>query len=142
MTTFKLQHPQDLISRLFMLEYIRELGIETILSKLSEGEKKFWAYKFESEDSEEYDFNWEYLLFVIPVNNMSNIMERYLSEIDKIEENRKTLLDKQREAVIEERIGTPASINLMDYAKSEIDRSKNASELHYGSDRAILPGRR
>lgn len=141
MTTFKLQHPQDLISRLFILEYIRELGVDTIVSKLSDGERKFWVYKFESEDSEEYDFNWEYLLFVIPITNLSHIMERYLSEIEVIEANRQDFINKQKEELIQERIGAPASINLMDYAKSEIDRSKNALELHYGSDRTILPGR-
>lgn len=141
MTTFKLQHPQDLISRLFILEYIRELGVDTIVSKLSDGERKFWVYKFESEDSEEYDFNWEYLLFVIPITNLSHIMERYLSEIEVIETKRQDLINKQKEELIQERIGTPASINLMDYAKSEIDRFKDGDKLHYGSDRTILPGR-
>ena len=49
---FKLQHPEDLISRLFILEYIRELGVEKIKEKLTEGETKFWLYSFEGDNSE------------------------------------------------------------------------------------------
>lgn len=142
MTTFKLQHPQDLISRLFILEYIRELGIDTIISKLTDGEKRFWTYKFESEDREEYDFNWEYLLFVIPIGNLSHIMERYLEEIDSIETSRQEFINKQKEELIQEKLSTPVDMNLMDFAKAQIDQSKDASLLHYGSDRGILQGGR
>ena len=39
---FKLQHPQDLVSRLFILEYIKELGVDIIQPKLTEGEAHFW----------------------------------------------------------------------------------------------------
>ena len=35
MNMFKLQHPQDLISRLFILEYIKELGVDLVVKKLS-----------------------------------------------------------------------------------------------------------
>ena len=73
---FKLQHPQDLISRLFILEYVKELGVDLVIDRLSEGERNFWVYKFEGDENIQYDFNWEYLLFVIPLSNLSKIMER------------------------------------------------------------------
>ena len=41
---FKLQHPQDLVSRSFILEYIKELGPDTIKEKLTDGEANFWLY--------------------------------------------------------------------------------------------------
>ena len=89
---FKLQHPQDLVSRLFILEYIKELGVDIIQPKLTEGEAHFWLYKFEGEDNTvQYDFNWEYLLFVIPLSNLSHIMERYLDEVEEIEIPESTL---------------------------------------------------
>lgn len=48
---FKLQHPQDLVSRLFILEYIKELGPNTIKEKLTDGEANFWLYKFEGREN-------------------------------------------------------------------------------------------
>ena len=107
---FKLQHPEDLISRLFILEYIRELGVEKIKEKLTEGETKFWLYSFKGDNSEtQYDFNWEYLLFVIPLPNLSKITERYLEDIEGIE------------AKIQEELSRPADINLYDIAKADMD---------------------
>ena len=94
---FKLQHPQDLVSRLFILEYIKDLGPNTIKEKLTEGESNFWLYNFKGEeDTLEYDFNWEYLLFVIPLSNLSHIMERYLGEVEEIEKKRRLNVDAIR----------------------------------------------
>ena len=98
---FKLQHPQDLVSRLFILEYIKELGPNTIKEKLTDGEANFWLYKFEGEEKIEYDFNWEYLLFVIPLSNLSHIMERYLDEVEKIEQKRQSKYNKYKELYFE-----------------------------------------
>ena len=82
---FKTTHPADLVSRMFILEYIKDLKVEKVQPQLSEGEQKFWLYKFEGENQIEYDFNWEYLLFVIPLENLSKIMERFIDEIEVIE---------------------------------------------------------
>ena len=129
MNMFKLQHPQDLISRLFILEYIKELGVDLVVKKLSEGEKNFWVYKFEGDENIQYDFNWEYLLFVIPLSNLSKIMERFLPEIEVIEKNRTALLQKKREEIQQEKLATPVDMNLMDMAKAEIEKSKSGEWL-------------
>lgn len=127
---FKLQHPQDLVSRLFILEYIKELGVDIIQPKLTEGEAHFWLYKFEGEDNTvQYDFNWEYLLFVIPLSNLSYIMERYLDEVEEIEKKRQSQYKKLIQEKYEQEAAEPAEINLYDYAKADIEQKNNPSNL-------------
>lgn len=127
---FKLQHPQDLVSRLFILEYIKELGVDIIQPKLTEGEAHFWLYKFEGEDNTvQYDFNWEYLLFVIPLSNLSHIMERYLDEVEEIEKKRQSQYKKLIQEKYEQEAAEPAEINLYDYAKADIEQKNNPSNL-------------
>ena len=127
---FKLQHPQDLVSRLFILEYIKELGVDIIQPKLTEGEAHFWLYKFEGEDNKvQYDFNWEYLLFVIPLSNLSHIMERYLDEVEEIEKKRQSQYKKLIQEKYEQEATEPAEINLYDYAKADIEQKNNPSNL-------------
>lgn len=127
---FKLQHPQDLVSRLFILEYIKELGVDIIQPKLTEGEAHFWLYKFEGEDNTvQYDFNWEYLLFVIPLSNLSHIMERYLDEVEEIEKKRQSQYKKLIQEKYEQEATEPAEINLYDYAKADIEQKNNPSNL-------------
>lgn len=127
---FKLQHPQDLVSRLFILEYIKELGVNIIQPKLTEGEAHFWLYKFEGEDNTvQYDFNWEYLLFVIPLSNLSHIMERYLDEVEEIEKKRQSQYKKLIQEKYEQEAAEPAEINLYDYAKADIEQKNNPSNL-------------
>lgn len=127
---FKLQHPQDLVSRLFILEYIKELGVDIIQPKLTEGEAHFWLYKFEGEDNTvQYDFNWEYLLFVIPLSNLSHIMERYLDEVEEIEKKRQSQYKKFIQEKYEQEAAEPAEINLYDYAKADIEQKNNPSNL-------------
>lgn len=122
---FKLQHPQDLVSRLFILEYIKELGPDTIKEKLTDGEANFWLYKFEGEEKVEYDFNWEYLLFVIPLSNLSHIMERYLDEVEKIEEKRQSEYNRYKEEHLKQELSKPADINLYDIARADIKNQSN-----------------
>ena len=122
---FKLQHPQDLVSRLFILEYIKELGPNTIKEKLTEGEANFWLYKFEGEEKIEYDFNWEYLLFVIPLSNLSHIMERYLDEVEKIEEKRQREYNRYKEEHLKEELAKPVDINIYDIARADIKNQSN-----------------
>ena len=122
---FKLQHPQDLVSRLFILEYIKELGPDTIKEKLTDGEANFWLYKFEGEEKVEYDFNWEYLLFVIPLSNLSHIMERYLDEVEKIEEKRQSEYNRYKEEHLKEELAKPVDINIYDIARADIKNQSN-----------------
>ena len=122
---FKLQHPQDLVSRLFILEYIKDLGPNTIKEKLTDGEANFWLYKFEGEEKVEYDFNWEYLLFVIPLSNLSHIMERYLDEVEKIEEKRQSEYNRYKEEHLKEELAKPVDINIYDIARADIKNQSN-----------------
>ena len=122
---FKLQHPQDLVSRLFILEYIKELGPDIIKEKLTDGEANFWLYKFEGEEKVEYDFNWEYLLFVIPLSNLSHIMERYLDKVEKIEEKRQSEYNKYKEEHLKEELAKPVDINIYDIARADIKNQSN-----------------
>ena len=122
---FKLQHPQDLVSRLFILEYIKELGPNTIKEKLTDGEANFWLYKFEGEEKIEYDFNWEYLLFVIPLSNLSHIMERYLDKVEKIEEKRQREYNRYKEEHLKEELAKPVDINIYDIARADIKNQSN-----------------
>ena len=122
---FKLQHPQDLVSRLFILEYIKELGPDTIKEKLTDGEANFWLYKFEGEEKIDYDFNWEYLLFVIPLSNLSHIMERYLDEVEKIEEKRQSEYNRYKEEHLKKELATPVDINIYDIARADIKNQSN-----------------
>ena len=123
---FKLQQPQDLVSRLFILEYIRELGVETIKDKLTAGEAKFWLYSFKGEegDTTEYDFNWEYLVFTIPMPNLSKIIERYLEEILKIDTKRQEDMEKMRKDFFKEEMAAPVDINIYDHAQSDMKNQK------------------
>ena len=126
---FKLQHPQDLVSRLFILEYIKELGVDIIQPKLTEGEAHFWLYKFEGEDNTvQYDFNWEYLLFVIPLSNLSHIMERYLDEVEKIEQKRQSEYNRYKEEHLKEELAKPADINLYDMARADMKNQSSKLE--------------
>ena len=125
---FKLQHPQDLVSRLFILEYIKELGPNTIKEKLTDGEANFWLYKFEGEEKVEYDFNWEYLLFVIPLSNLSHIMERYLDEVEKIERKRQSEYNRYKEEHLKEELAKPADINLYDIARADMKNQSSKLE--------------
>ena len=123
---FKLQHSQDLVSRLFILEYLKELGPDTIKEKLTDGEANFWLYKFEGENEKlQYDFNWEYLLFVIPLSNLSHIMERYLDEVEKIEQKRQSEYNRYKEEHLKQELSKPADINLYDIARADIKNQSN-----------------
>ena len=123
-TDFKLQHPQDLVSRLFILEYIRELGVDVIRQKLDDVQHVKWVYTFEDQDgSKQYDLNWEYLVFAISLPELSKIMEKYLDEIEVIESKRKERHTKLLETKLEQEM--QADISLYDLAQSDMRNQKN-----------------
>ena len=129
-TLFKMEHPYNLCSRMFILEYIRELGVKRIKEKLTDGEAKFWLYKFEGDDQQdEYDFQWEYLLFEIPLSNLGAIATRYQTDIEAIEKARESKYKQRIAQVQEEQEKEPASISLYDLAQAEINRDQDTSKL-------------
>ena len=123
---FKLQQPQDLVSRLFILEYIRELGVDTIREKLTLGEVRLWLYSFTGEEGPEveYDFNWEFLLFTIPMSNLAKIIERYLDDILKIDSKREADMEKMRKDFFKEQMSAPVDINVYDLAQADMKNQK------------------
>ena len=123
---FKLQQPQDLVSRLFILEYIRELGVDTIREKLTLGEMRLWLYSFTGEEGPEveYDFNWEFLLFTIPMSNLAKIIERYLDDILKIDSKREADMEKMRKDFFQEQMSAPVDINVYDLAQADMKNQK------------------
>ena len=123
---FKLQQPQDLVSRLFILEYIRELGVDTIREKLTPGEVRLWLYSFTGEEGPEveYDFNWEFLLFTIPMSNLAKIIERYLEDILKIDSKREADMEKMRKDFFQEQMSAPVDINVYDLAQADMKNQK------------------
>lgn len=123
---FKLQHPQDLVSRLFILEYIRDLGVDVVREKLDNSQHPKWIYSFETEDGEKsYDFNWEYIVFVIPLPELSKIMEKYLEEIEVIEEKRRERHTKLLQMKLDQEMKQPVDISLYDLAQSDMKNQKN-----------------
>ena len=129
-TLFKMEHPYNLCSRMFILEYLKDLGPNVVKEKLTEGEHRFWLYKFEGENNViEYDFNWEYLLFVIPLENLGTIAGRYEKEIEEIEKARESRYQARIKQVEEGERKAPASISLYDMAQAEIAKDQDTSQL-------------
>ena len=128
-TMFKMENPMDLVSRMFILEYVRDLGVDIFSKKLTEGEAKFWLYKFETDEGVEYDFNWEYLMFVIPLGNLGKIMEKFLEEIEVVDAQKQVLYNKRREELFQKELNEPVDINIMDLARSEIKRTNEGPGL-------------
>lgn len=121
---FKLQHPQDLISRLFMLEYMRDLSAIAMYEKANKYQKELMFYKFTDEDDNEaVDFNWEYLLFVATSYELEALLQQFMEEIDAIEKKRRKDYDKLKQQIVQEQVSAPVDINLMDLAATEIKKN-------------------
>lgn len=129
MRTFKTQHPQDLITRLFILEFMREITPKVIYDKANEEQKKQFFYKFINNETNttEVDFNWEALIFNATLPQLEYLLEPHeelILEIDKRnEENRSKLY----QAMVESQ--AVADINIYDLAQAEINRAKDKSKL-------------
>lgn len=122
---FKFQQPSDLISRLYILEYMREIGAETMYNKVNKHQKENFFYKFIAEDeTEQVDFNWEYCIFSATMFELEKLMENFIDEVTAIEEKRKDFLLGARAQLINEEISKPVDINLMDVAKAEIEKTR------------------
>lgn len=129
--TFKLQHPGDLISRLFILEYMREIGAKALYEKANSEQKKQLFYKFIDEDSniEEVDVNWEFCLFEATLPQLDYFISNFVDEVQKIEAKRQQFYKQQSQKIVEENIAKPVDISVYDMAKAEMDRSKDTSKI-------------
>ena len=128
--TFKLQHPADLLSKLFMLEYMRELTPELLYTKATDDEKTYLFYKFiDAEGNTQIDFSWEALLFDAHIEQLENLMNRFVVEIEKLEAVKQQQLIEKRGEMMAEAQSAPVDINIYDMAQTEINKSKDASKL-------------
>ncbi len=125
MNIFKFQHPSDLISRLFILEYMREIGAETLYSKANKHQKELMFYKFtDNEDIEAVDINWEYCIFVATLYQLETFLKNFLEEIEEVEAKRSKIYKQAREEIINEEIAKPVDVNIMDLAATEIKKNQ------------------
>lgn len=124
---FKLQHPDDLVSRLFILEYMKEIGANALYKKAKDTQKKEMFYKFidETSNTEEIDINWEYCLFVAPLPMLDSFMYNFIDEIKKIEEQRQLIYEEQKELALKEEMSKEVDINIYDIAKTDMFKDRN-----------------
>lgn len=129
--TFKLQHPGDLISRLFILEYMREIGAKALYEKANSEQKKQLFYKFIDENSniEEVDVNWEFCLFEATLPQLDYFISNFVDEVQAIEAKRQQFYKQQSQKIVEENIAKPVDISVYDMAIAEMEKAKDPSKL-------------
>lgn len=123
---FKLQHPADIISRLFILQYMRKLDNKLLHGRANGAQKQNLFYKYTSDDDssiEEIDINWEYALFKATLPELEFFMKPFLAEIKEIDKRDKEDLEKQAKDLQAEQIAAPVDINIMDLAQTEIQKN-------------------
>lgn len=125
---FKFQQPSDLISRLYILEYMREIGAEKMYPKCNKYQQENFFYKFLDEDQvEAVDLNWEHCLFMATMYELEKLMENFTEELSEVEVARNEYLMKCKHQLIQEQIdehlSEPVDINLMSVAKAEMQNS-------------------
>ena len=125
-------HPQDLISRMFMLDYLREIDVELAHSKGDYNEKKklFYRYEYEvdGEIKSKYEYNWEELLFNFELAELETFMEKFLPEIEKIDAEREVIMKMKMEELNERQ--SVADINIMDLAQTAINKASDPTYIH------------
>jgi len=129
--TFKLQHPADLISRMFILEYMREISAKTLYEKANKEQKKQLFYKFIDEDTntEEIDVNWEFCLFEATLTQLDYFINNFTEEIEIIEVKRQQFYKQESKKITEENIKAPTSISIYDMAKTEMDKNRDITRI-------------
>lgn len=127
---FKLQHPGDLISRLFILEYMRKIGAKTLYEKAHVEHKRAFFYKFTGEgDIEEVDINWEHCLFQATMPQLDQFMKGFLEEIEAVDVEMEKDFNKMREAKLQEELAAPVDVSIYDIAQAEMARNKDVNKL-------------
>lgn len=128
MINFRTQHPEDLVSRLFMLHFLRRLGANKVYNVVEENYRKNYFYMFlDKEDKKMIDYNWEALLFKATLTDLENIIEPLVDEVEKLDKEEEEKLVKLIEAKTQE--NSIADISIYDLAQAEINRSKDTSRL-------------
>ena len=102
---FRLQPAEDLISRMLILEYMRELDTQKLYDSCNEYKQKKMFYRFYGEDDKEMiDINWEYVLFEATMYELEALMKSFLPEIEEIDNREKRvserLLEEQKKILV------------------------------------------
>lgn len=130
MIRYKLTHPADLISRMFIVEYMNELNKDLMYTRANKHEKRLMFYKYstdeEGEGFEGVDLNWSFIMFEATLHQLEKFMKNFLQEIAEIEGARQKEYKKAAEDKFAESASKPVSINLMDLAQTEINKLKDA----------------
>jgi len=128
---FKTQHPQSLISRMFILEYMRMLDKDMMYKKGNEHQKNKFFYTYTVEGTEEesdlntaLDLNWEYLLFEASITELEFFMKNFLPELLAIDEKMKAQVERMKAEAIVEQSREPVDVNIMSLAKSDLELKK------------------
>mgnify|MGYP003585387752 CR=1 FL=1 len=123
MLTLKTQHPQEVIGRVYMIDYLREITPDKayeVLGKTLEGV----FYEFENTEGEiAVDFNWESLLFVLTMDELQVVMNKLEKLVWEVEEQQSKVVAKEIEKKIDG--GKPVDINLLAYAQAKLAQQKN-----------------
>lgn len=124
MLTLKTQHPQDVIARAYMLDYLREIGPEKVRKELNgRVEGIFYVYTEPGTEEEKVDFNWELLLFTLPVKELNLIMSFIEPLVWEVENQQGKIIAEEAAKKLEG--GKPVDINLMAYAQAKIAENRN-----------------
>lgn len=87
---FRLQHPEDLLTRMFMLEYLRNLDTKEVHDVCNEHQQKKMFYRFyDEQDNMQMDVNWEYMMFEATMYELESIMKKFLPQIEELDKKAK-----------------------------------------------------
>jgi hypothetical protein len=126
MQIFKHEHPANIISRVFIIEYMREIGAEALYTKANKYQKEKFFYKFIGDNSEEkVDLNYEALLFTTTLFEIEKFMKLFVDEVMKVEKSREKIYEAAKQKKVEEEGAKPVDINVMDLAQTEIKKNSN-----------------
>lgn len=128
----KLVHPQDIISRMFMLDYLREINADLAHERADVNEKSKLFYKFEYEvdgvTKVKHDYNWEMLLFHWELPELEIFLEKFLPEVEAIDKKREVVMQMKLDELNQEQ--AVADINVMDLAQTAINKASDPTYIH------------
>ena len=123
MLTLKTQHPQDIITRAYMIDYLREVTPDKAYEVLNNTITGVF-YEFETLEGETaVDYNWESLLFVLTLDELQVVMNKLEDVVWEVE--------KQQGKIVAEEVakkldgGKPVDINLLAYAQAKLSQQRN-----------------
>lgn len=123
MLVFKQQHPQDVVTRAIMLDYLKEIGARKVYDKFGDLDLEiFYTFTMEEDGVEEVDFNWEALLFTVNLEQLNALMNALTDELLEVEEQQGKIIAEEQAKKLAG--GAPVDINLLTFAKAKLAEQK------------------